>query len=225
MTRPACLAAILLLACRVVLADDVLRYDFAGDRPFVVDLSGHLNHGLAHEATRVTDEGRSCLSLGQHGFVRLPEAELLLGKQPLRGFLELSLKPGFEPSLLSADTWEGWVALIYIQKTSGNGLPDGANEIGLALHGPKLIAKVVGPGDYGPFAVIDCPLKRGQWTTLRMEWEPGRRALYVDGNLAAEKLGDYAPPELDMFPAFIGRHPSSGKWNFGGLVADVAIGR
>jgi len=28
-----------------------------------------------------------------------------------------------------------------------------------------------------------------------------------------------------MFPAFIGRHPSSGKWNFEGLVADVAIGR
>ena len=225
MSRPACLAAIALLACRVAVADEVLRYDFAGARPFIADLSGHLNHGLAHEAARVMDEGRSCLSLGEHSYVRLPEAELLLGTRPERGYVELSVKPGFDPGALSSDTWEGWVALIYIQKTSGNGLPDGPNEIGLALHGPKLIAKVAGPTDFGPFAAIDSPLRQGQWTTLRMEWQPGRRSLYVDGNLAAEKLGEYAPPELDMFPAYLGRHPSSGKWNFQGLVADVKVGR
>jgi len=155
--------------------------------------------------------------------VRLPEAELLLGPRPLRGALELSVKPELDPLALSSDTWEGWVALIHVQKTSGNGLPDGPNEIGLALHGPKLWAKVAGSTDFSPFAVIDSPLREGQWTTLRLEWEPGRRAVYVDGALAAEKLGEYPAPELDRFPAYIGRHPASGKWHFEGLVADVRI--
>ena len=33
MSRPACLATIALLACRIAQAEDVLRYDFTGERP------------------------------------------------------------------------------------------------------------------------------------------------------------------------------------------------
>ena len=74
-----------------------------------------------------------------------------------------------------------------------------------------------------PFASIDCPLKPGEWTRLSLVWEPGRRALYVDGELAAERVGPYDAPELDMFPAYIGRHPASKKWGFRGMIADVVI--
>lgn len=202
----------------------VLRYDFAGERPFIVDLCGHMNHGLAHDAVRVTEGGKSCLKLGPQGCVRLPEASVLLGPKPPRGAVELSVKPDFDPRALPTGVWDGWVVLVYLQKTSGNGLPDGYNEIGLALHGPTLIAKVAG-SDPSPFAVIDTPLARGKWTRLRMEWAPGRRALLVDGKLVAERLGPYDAPSLDTFPAYLGRHPSSGRWNFVGSVADLVLER
>lgn len=216
----------LVLGCcgALATADGGLRYDFAPGKPFIVDLSGHQNHGLATDAERVMDQGRPCLKLGPAGSVQMPEAALILGPRPERGFIELSVNPAFNPLALSEDVWEGWVVLVYVQKASGNGLPDGYNEIGLALHGPRLLAKVAGSDTAAPFAVLDTPLRQGQWTHLRLEWEPGRRALFVDGKLAAEQQGDYEPPTLDMFPAFIGRHPSSGKWGFEGLVRDVAIG-
>ena len=215
--------ALLACVCAPSLGEEVLKYEFTSDQPFIVDQSGSLNHGLAHEAARVADAGRPCLKLGPEGYVQMPEAQLVLGKHPAQGAIELSVKPNFDPSKFPAGIWEGWVALIYFQKTSGNGLPDGYNEIGLALHGPKLRAKVVGGRDTAPFATIDCPLKQGQWTKLKLEWDPGRRALYVDDKLVAERKGQYEAPEMDMFPAFIGRHPASGKWGFEGLVADVTV--
>ena len=218
----ATLGAVLLLGGPVAAAD-VLRYDFAGTARFIVDRSGGLHHGLAHNAARVTDEARACLRLGEEGYVRMPEAALVLGEQPDSGAIELSVKPDFDPRTLPTGTWEGWVVLVYFQKTSGNGLPDGYNEIGLALHGPKLLAKVVGGDELAPFAVIDTPLEQGKWTRLRLEWSPVRRVLLVDGRVAVERTGQFATPRMDMFPAYVGRHPASGRWGFTGLVADVSV--
>ena len=215
---------LVLSAAHCALAAPVLRYDFTGDLPFIADLSGNGNHALAPGCTRVMDGDRPCLKLTKDAPLRLPEASLVLGTQPTQGAIELSVKPDFDPLALPEGTWDGWVVLVYFQKTSGNGLPDGYNEIGLALHGKTLWAKVVG-GDGGPFAVIDTPLRQGQWTRLRLEWAPGRRALLVDGKVAAENTAAYTPPLLDAFPAFIGLHPSSHKWPFTGLVSDVTVER
>ncbi len=213
----------LFLGNAAALGGEVLRYDFASELPFIVDGSGHANHGLAAGATRVQDAGRACLELSAGGYVQMPEASLVLGSRPQSGTVELSVKPAFDPLALETGTYEGWVALIYLQKTSGNGLPDGYNEIGLALHGPKLRAKVVGGQQTAPFAIIDTPLEKGKWTRLKLEWSPGHRALYVDGKPAAERKGEFSAPQLDRFPAFVGLHPSSRKWGFEGLVADVKI--
>ena len=202
-------------------AAPVLTYDFSGDLPYIADLSGHGNSALAPGCVRATDDGRTCLQLKADAPLRLPEASLVLGPHPERGSIELSVKPDFDPLALPEGVYEGWVALVYFQKTSGNGLPDGYNEVGLALHGRKLIAKA--GADCSPFAMIDSPLAQGKWTQLRLEWEPNRRALYVDGTLAAESAGAYDAPNLDAFPAYIGLHPASHKWGFSGLVAGVKI--
>jgi hypothetical protein len=220
--RAVVLALLLSTVPGLALAADIAAYDFAGDAPFIADVSGHLNHALATDATRVATDRGPVLRLGPNGVVRLPEGSVLLGAAPASGYLELSVCPEFDPLKLSTDVYDGWVVLAYLQKTSTNGLPDGYNEVGMALHGKQLFAKA--GQDCAPFAVIDSPLREGQWTRLRLEWAPEGRSLYVDGTLAAHNPAPYDPPQLDACPGMIGRHATTGKWGFVGLVADFHLG-
>ncbi len=199
-----------------------VRYDFAGAEPYAVDAGpGRLN-GLVREAQRVASDIGPALALGEKGGVELPPGKLLLGERPAAGTLMLWVKPSFAPGELPNGLWDGYRVFVYVEKTSGNGLPDGANEIGLWAHGPKLLAKVEGSG-YGPFAAIDSPLKKDAWAHLAITWQPNRRVLYVNGAPVAENTQGYEVPVLDNFAGAIGYHPSSGKWNLASAVARAVI--
>jgi len=199
-----------------------IRYDFAGAEPYAVD-SGPLRlHGLVRDARRIDSETGPALALGEKGRVVLPPGKTLLGERPTEGTIALWVKPSFAPGELSDGLWDGYRVFIYIEKTSGNGLPDGANEIGIWAHGSKLLAKVEGTG-YGPFAAIDSPLRKDTWAHLAITWQPGRRWLYVNGAQVAANTQGYETPILDSFAGAIGYHPSSGKWNVAGPVAKVLI--
>lgn len=204
----------------------VVHLSFDSVAPYVADVSGRNFHALVHGAPRPAEgprAGKRALVLGDEAWLELPEARILLGERCERGSLALWVRPDFDPAGLAAGTWEGWVTLVYLQKRSSNGLPDGYNEIGLALHGPQLRAKVVAGEDTGPFASVPCPLRQGEWTHLAMTWTPERRCLYVDGGMVAERKGQFQATVLDDFPAEVGRHPSSGRWFLAGAVADVRI--
>lgn len=211
-----------LLAPAASWAADVVAYDFAGTAPFIEDLTGNLHHALATDATRITTDRGPALRLGANGSVRLPEGSVLFPQVPAAGYLEITVCPEFDLTALPTDIWEGWVVLAFLQKTSTNGLPDGYNELGLALHSTQLYARC--SGDAAPFAVIESPLRQGQWTRLRIEWSPEGRSLFVDGTLAAHNAAPYELPKLDGCPALIGRHAITGKWGFQGLVADFHLG-
>ncbi len=223
------MSSMLMVVATCVLAQPgapLVHLTFDSVTPYVADVSGHNFHALLHGPPRPADgprAGTRALALSEGTWLELPEARLLLGEKCERGSLALWVRPDLNPAGLATGTWEGWVMLVYLQKRSGNGLPDGYNEIGLALHGPQLRAKVVAGEDTGPFATVPCPLKQGQWTHLAMTWTPERRCLYVDGRIAAESKGQFQATALDDFPAEVGRHPSSGKWFLAGAVADVRI--
>ncbi|MGD9519046.1 MAG: LamG domain-containing protein [Armatimonadota bacterium] len=209
-------------------AAPAMLLSFEAGAPYVADISGNRLHALLHGGHALAEgprPGLRALVLRDGAWLELPEARLLLGDRCSDGTMALWVRPDFDPAGLPGGTWEGWVTILYIQKRSGNGLPDGRNEIGLTLHGPQLIAKVVGGEELSPFAVRPCPLKQGQWTHLAMTWSPTARRLYVDGQLAAEATGQFSPTLLDDFPAAVGRHPSSGKWFFTGAVADLRLYR
>jgi len=199
-----------------------IRYDFAGAQPYAVD-SGPLRlHALVRDSQRINAELGPALALGGKGCVLLPPGRVLLGERPTAGTIMLWVKPSFAPDELPDGLWDGYRVFIYVEKTSGNGLPDGANEIGIWAHGPKLLAKVEGSG-YGPFAAIDSPLEKDAWVHLAITWQPGSRLLYVNGAQVADNTQGYETPVLDSFAGAIGYHPSSGKWHAASPVAKVLI--
>jgi hypothetical protein len=207
----------------------VMHLDFNATASYLADLSGNGFHALLHGETMHLIEGpragQKAILLRNGEWLEPPEARVLLGEESQRGGIALWVRPDFDPLALPQGTWEGWVVLIYFQKRSGNGLPDGYNEIGLALHGKELRAKVVGGQELAPFAVIPSPLRQGLWTHLAITWSPSERRLYVDGKLVAESRGNFPPTVLDDFPSAIGRHPPSGRWLFTGAIADVRVYR
>jgi hypothetical protein len=222
---------VLALSAAVSQPAPVLHLVFDPRLPFVRDASGHGLHALLHVpagglAERLVAGPRPDilgLALGDDAWLELPEARLLLGETSPTGTLALWVRPDFDPRSLPSGTWEGWVVIAYLQKRSGNGLPDGYNEMGLGLHGPQLFGTVVGGPELGPYCVIPSPLRPGRWTHLALTWSPTARRLYVDGALAAEVTGSFAPTLLDDFPAAVARHPSSGRWFFKRAVADVRL--
>lgn len=205
-----------------------MHLGFATPGPFVPDLTGNfpaLLHAAAWHAVPGPSPAIPALRLADGEAIELAEARLLLGATATRGSLCLWLRPSFDPASLPSDTWHGYAVIAYIQKRSTNGLPDGYNEIGLALHGPHLLAKVAGSDSTARFADLPCPLRKGQWTHLALTWAPSRRRLYVDGKLAAHADGAYAAPVLDDFDGWVGCHPVTHKWYCPGDYADVRLYR
>ena len=116
--------------------------------------------------------------------------------------MALWVKPDYDPTAQEEDIWSGWTVLMYIQKRSGNGLPDGYNEIGLSQHGRTLNGRITTTNTLGPYTMAPVPLKQGQWTHLALTWTPTERVLYVDGKQAARVTGSFEPVTLD---ALLGR--------------------
>jgi len=53
-------------------AEEALRYSFAGELPYIVDLSGHLHHGLVRDAERVVDEATPACASARTGMCGCP---------------------------------------------------------------------------------------------------------------------------------------------------------
>ncbi len=176
----------------------VLRYSFDDDAPLAADLSGRGMAGTVQGAKRAPGAVGQGLDLDAGANVTLPGCSGILGAQPREGALALWVCPGFEPAELSSDLWQGYRVIAYLQKSSGNGLPDGYNEIGLFVHGPQLLARCGGAED-ALWAAAPSPLRKGEWSHLCVTWAPERRALYVDGRPLVVREGAYTPVTLDGF--------------------------
>lgn len=220
------ITTIAVLALAATTATPVMHLSFATPGPYVPDMGGifpALLHAAAWVSTEGPAAGMQALVLAEGEYIELQEARVLLGEEAASGSLCLWVRPDFDPSSLPSGTWEGWAVIAWLQRRSGNGLPDGYNEIGLAVHGPRLLAKAAGPETCAPFADIDCPLRKGHWTHLAITWTPTRRCLYVDGALTSEAAGDFQAPRLDDFPGCVACHPPTRKWFFPGAFADVRV--
>ena len=88
------------------------------------------------------------------------------------------------------------------------GLPDGYDEIGIDMHGPRLLARV--GGRHSRFASVPNPMKAGQWTHVALVWREGERQLFVDGKPVATSKGHYEPPKLDALRSALAAHPPAG---------------
>ncbi|MCX7599195.1 MAG: LamG domain-containing protein [Armatimonadetes bacterium] len=207
-------------------ATPVMRLDFAEPGPHIADVAGAFP-ALLHASQWRRADGpvpeSAAVVLAEGEYIELQEARVLLGDEAPVGSLCLWVRPDFDPTSLPGGIWEGWAVIVWLQKKSGNGLPDGYNEIGLALHGPRLLAKAAGPETPAPFADIACPLEQGRWTHLAITWAPTRRCLYVDGALVSKIEGAFNAPQLDDFPGCIGCHPPTRHWFFAGAFADVRL--
>ena len=197
----------------------MLRYAFDTDAPFACDLSGMGRHGRVRGARRE----KGTLVLGDKGGVRLPGGLELLGATATEGTVALWARPDFDPSSLSNKLFEGYATLFYFMETDGNGLPDGYDEIGLFLHGPKLLARCGGRPSL--FASIDTPFVKGRWTHVAITWTQGDRRLYVDGKAAAVVKGEFPPARLDGFPATLGCHSPRMGWPWQGALDEFRVYR
>ncbi|HIE50954.1 MAG TPA: DUF4091 domain-containing protein [Armatimonadetes bacterium] len=201
----------------------VLYYHFEDRRPFAVDHSGRQNHGLVRGARRTAGPKGTALAFdGERGRILLPEGRVLLGPRPRQGTIAFWLRPDFAPESLPRGQWEGYQVFFYLMETDGNLLPDGFDEIGLFVHGDRLIAKVAGP-QTGPFVNLPSPLKQGEWAHLALTWEPRRRVLYLNGEPVVTNTEEYPPSALDDFRGMVGEHPSSGRWHFKGAMDEIRV--
>ena len=199
-------------------------YRFEGSEPFITDDSGAANHGLVQGGERVAGRFGQGLKLsGDRSSVTLPGAATLLAPSCTSGTVALWVKPDYDPLCQAGDTWSGWTVFLYAQRTSGNGLPDGYNEIGLSAHGQTLFGKVNSTGDYGSYPSTPMPLRQGVWSHLALTWTGEERVLYVDGKPVARTTGHFAPTQLDGCPVVVGKHPPTGRWGFKGTVDDVLV--
>lgn len=201
----------------------VLRYAFDDKLPFACDLSGSQVHGTIRHAQHVSGNAGGGLRLDGKGSVALPGGLELLGTRPGAGTIAVWARPGFRSEDLSTGTWEGYKVIFYVMESDGNGLPDGNDEIGLFVHGTRLQARCGGNGP--AFAAIPSPLRPGQWTHVCLTWTKTCRTLYVDGKKAAEKTGEYPPPNLDTFPGRLGTHPPHERWGWEGDLDEFRVYR
>lgn len=197
----------------------VLRYGFDTTAPFACDLSGQGNHGRVANATR-TD---GALVLDDKGSVTLPGGAELLGASATTGTVTLWARPDFDPRTLSGELYKGYAVLFYLMQSDGNGLPDGYDEIGLFLHGPKLVGYC--GGQPARFATVDCPFAKGKWTHVALVWDAGERRIYVDGKPVAVVKGEYPPARLDAFAGTLGCHAPHHAWNWQGALDEFRIYR
>lgn len=197
----------------------VLRYAFDSTVPFACDLSGLGNHGRVSHATRES----GALVLDGKGSVRLPSGLELLGSSATTGTITLWARPDFDPAALSTEPFKGYATLFYIMQSDGNGLPDGYDEIGLFLHGRKLVAHC--GGTPARFASVDSPFAKGTWTHVALTWTDKERRLYVDGKPVAVVKGTYTPAQLDSFAGTLGCHSPHGAWQWQGALDEFRIYR
>jgi len=201
-----------------------LTYRFETDAPYAEDSSGAGNHGIVTGGTRCDGRfGKGLYLDGDSSCIRLPSGETLLGARAGSGSMALWVKPDYDPTAQEEDIWSGWTVLMYIQKRSGNGLPDGYNEIGLSQHGRTLNGRITTTNTLGPYTMAPVPLKQGQWTHLALTWTPTERVLYVDGKQAARVTGSFEPVTLDGTAALVGMHPPTRKWTFRGAVDEIVV--
>jgi hypothetical protein len=207
--------------------EPVLHLLFDPPLPYIADAGPNHYNGLLHAAEQRLAPGPrpdlKALVLDGKSWVELPGGRLLLGDRCASGALALWVRPDFDPAALPTGVWDGWVVLAYLQKHSGNGLPDGYNEIGLSIHAGVLFGKVLGGDELGPFPSVPCPLRQGRWSHLAVTWSPTARRLFVDGKEVAQVIGAFQPTVFDDFPATVGCHLPTHKWLFTGAVADVRL--
>jgi len=196
-----------------------LRYAFETPAPFACDLSGKSRHGRVSHAKR---EAGTLVLTGKGG-VRLPSGLELLGAKATIGTISLWARPDFDPTALSGAPAVGYSTLFYIMQADGNGLPDGYDEIGVFLHGRKLVAHC--GGQPARFAVVDSPFVKGKWTHVAMTWGEKERRLYVDGKAVAVVKGAFIPAQLDSFAGSLGYHSPHGRWQWQGAVDEFRIYR
>ncbi len=197
----------------------VLRYGFDTTAPFACDLSGQGNHGRVVQAKREA----GALVLDDKGSVTLPGGAELLGASATTGTVTLWARPDFDPATLPNELYKGYAVLFYLMQSDGNGLPDGYDEIGLFLHGPKLVGYC--GGQPARFATVDCPFAKGKWTHVALVWDAGERRVYVDGKPVAVVKGEYPPARLDGFAGTLGCHSPHHAWNWQGALDEFRIYR
>ena len=203
--------------------DLVLRYSFDESTPFAFDRSGCGMHGTVASATRVAHGAGRALRFSRASSVALPPGAVLLGPQPQEGAVAVWVRPDFNPSDVPTGPWEGYHVIFYIMETDGNGLPDGYDEIGLYVHGPRLYARCA--GKESAFTSVPSPLRRGAWTHLCITWKPGERCLYVDGKAAARVRRAFPLPKLDDFAGCLGIHPPARRWPWRGDLDELRVYR
>ncbi len=201
----------------------VLRYSFDAAAPFAFDRSGLGMHGIVEGAKRVRGVAGGALRFSRKSVVILPPAAVLLGSQPKNGTVAAWVRPRFDPSSVPSGLWEGYYVIFYLMQTDGNGLPDGYDEIGLYVHGPRLWARCA--GHEGAFCGIPTPLRQGEWTHVCLTWTTTERRLYVNGKLAARVARAFPLPKLDDFHGCLGNHPPSRRWPWIGDVDEFRIYR
>jgi hypothetical protein len=197
----------------------VLRYAFDTAAPFAYDLSGYGHHGRVSNAKRAD----GALVLADKGSVVLPSGLELLGSKATTGSISLWARPDFDPTTLSSDLYQGYAVLFYLMETDGNGLPDGYDEIGLVLHGPKLIARC--GSKPALFATVDNPFAKGKWTHVALVWNESERRVYVDGKPVAVVKGTFSPAQLDGFAGTLGCHATHKGWPWQGALDEFRIYR
>jgi len=201
----------------------VLRYSFDANASFAFDRSGAGMHGIVQRCKRVGGAYGRALRFSVDSAVVLPPAAALLGPRPAEGTVAVWVRPSFDPGDVPSGQWEGYHVIFYLMQTDGNGLPDGYDEIGLYVHGPRLYARCA--GKQGAFCGIRSPLRRGRWTHLCITWTQTERRLYVDGKVAAAVKRPFPLPNLDDFPGCLGNHPPSRRWPWWGDLDEFRIYR
>ena len=198
----------------------VLHYSFEA-APFAFDRSGAGMHGIVQRCKRVDGAAGRALRFSEKSAVVLPPAAAILGPQPSEGSVAVWARPAFAPSGPPSGPWEGYHVIFYLMETDGNGLPDGHDEIGLYVHGPRLLARCAGRS--GAFCSIPSPLSQGKWTHLCVTWTPAVRTVYVNGRTAARAERAYPLPKLDDFAGCVGNHPPSRRWPWSGDLDELRV--
>ena len=145
----------------------------------------------------------------------LPNPVSLFGEKATAGTIALWVKPAFDPAQ------EGRTrCLIDFMKDCGNTMIDGY-EIVIFTDKGSLKAKP----NLNRQMEVPSPLKKGEWTHIALTWDAGQgTALYIDGEMAAERKGAFEPIALEAsWPGRVGCHTAGGGFPFAGTVDEIRI--
>ena len=199
-----------------------LLYKFDSDLPYLFDYSGNGRHAIPVKAKRIDSPDGMAIQLVGGGYVPLSAGADLLGSQPTEGTIKFMVRPDFDPAnLVGAKNGKDLACLFYLQKSSGNSLPDGYNEIGLYIKNDHLRLRL--DGNWTEVGSVPVQFKKGQWHSVAIVWKPGERSLYIDGKRLIHNTSPYKPPQLDGFGGALGVHPPHKAFPFYGAFDNLEI--